>query len=58
MSGELTSACTLDEEQEAMRDLIRTRKQFLDALKIAKQQLQSSLLQLQHGQKWFGNLHS
>ena len=39
-----------------MRDLIRTRKQALDALKIAKQQLLSFLLRhglrYQHGSYW------
>lgn len=46
-AGELTPIWTPDEEQEAMRDLIRTRKQALEALKIAKQQLLSFLLR--HG---------
>lgn len=36
---ELTSIWTPDEEHEAMRDLIRTRKQAMEALKVAKQQL-------------------
>lgn len=49
-AGELTPVWTPDEEQEAMRDLIRTRKQSLDALKIAKQQLQSFLLR--HGLRY------
>ncbi len=46
-AGELTPIWTLDEAQEAMRDLIRTRKQAMEALKIAKQQLLSFLLR--HG---------
>ena len=37
-AGELTPIWTPDEEQEAMRDLIRTRKQAMDAVKVAKQQ--------------------
>lgn len=49
-AGELTPVWTPDEEQEAMRDLIRSRKQSLDALKIAKQQLQSFLLR--HGLRY------
>ena len=49
-AGELTPVWTQDEEQEAMRDLIRTHKQSLDALKIAKQQLQSFLLR--HGLRY------
>lgn len=49
-AGELTPVWTPDEEQEAMRVLIRTRKQSLDALKIAKQQLQSFLLR--HGLRY------
>ena len=55
-AGELTPIWTPDEEQEAMRDLIRTRKQALDALKIAKQQLLSFLLRhglrYQNGSYW------
>ena len=46
-AGELTSIWTPDEEHEAMRDLIRTRKQAMEALKVAKQQLLSFLLR--HG---------
>lgn len=46
-AGELTAIWTPDEEHEAMRDLIRTRKQAMDALKVAKQQLLSFLLR--HG---------
>ncbi len=46
-AGELTPIRTPDEEQEAMRDLIRTRKQTMDALKVARQQLLSFLLR--HG---------
>lgn len=38
-AGELTPIWTPDEEQEAMRDLIPTRKQAVDALKVAKQHL-------------------
>ncbi|MCG7628614.1 transposase domain-containing protein [Epibacterium sp. MM17-32] len=34
-AGELTPIWTPDEEQEAMRDLIRTRKQAMDAVKVA-----------------------
>lgn len=55
-AGELTPIWTPDEEQEAMRDLIRTRKQAMDALKVAKQQLQSFLLRhglrYQNGKYW------
>ena len=40
-AGELTPVRTPDEEQEAMRDLIRARKQAMDAVKTAKQQLLS-----------------
>jgi transposase len=43
----LTSIWTPDEEHEAMRDLIRARKQAIEALKVAKQQLLSFLLR--HG---------
>ena len=46
-AGELTPIWTPDEEQEAMRDLIRARKQAMDAVKTAKQQLLSFLLR--HG---------
>lgn len=49
-AGELTPIWTPDEEQEAMRDLIRTRKQATEALKIAKQQLLSFLLR--HGLRY------
>ncbi|MFG5379574.1 IS110 family transposase [Yoonia sp. R2-816] len=49
-AGELTAIWTPDEEQEAMRDLIRTRKQAKDAVKVAKQQLLSFLLR--HGLKY------
>lgn len=49
-AGELTSIWTPDEEQEAMRDLIRTRKQAMDAVKVAKQQLLSFLLR--HGLRY------
>lgn len=46
-AGELTAIWTPDEEQEAMRDLIRARKRAKDAVKVAKQQLLSFLLR--HG---------
>ena len=49
-AGELTPIWTPDEEQEAMRDLIRTRKQAVDALKVSKQQLLSFLLR--HGLRY------
>lgn len=49
-AGELTPIWTPNEEQEAMRDLIRTRKQTVDALKVAKQQLLSFLLR--HGLRY------
>ena len=49
-AGELTPIWTPDEEDEAMRDLIRTRKQTMDALKVAKQQLLSFLLR--HGLRY------
>ena len=49
-AGELTPIWTPDEEQEAMRDLIRTRKQAVDAVKVAKQQLLSFLLR--HGLRY------
>ena len=49
-AGELTPIWTPDEEDEAMRDLIRTRKQTMDALKVAKQQLHSFLLR--HGLRY------
>jgi len=55
-AGELTSIWTPDEEQEAMRDLIRARKQAVDALKVVKQQLLSFLLRhglrYQNGKYW------
>lgn len=55
-AGELTAIWTPDEEQEAMRDLIRTRKQAVDAVKTAKQQLLSFLLRhglrYENGQYW------
>ena len=44
---ELTPIWTPDEEQEAMRDLIRARKQAVDSMKTAKMQLLSFLLR--HG---------
>lgn len=49
-AGELTPIWTPNEEQEAMRDLIRTRKQAVDAVKVAKQQLLSFLLR--HGLRY------
>ena len=49
-TGELTPIWTPDEEQEAMRDLIRTRHQSMSALKSAKQQLLSFLLH--HGLRY------
>lgn len=49
-AGELTPIWTPDEEQEAMRDLIRTRKQAVDAVKVAKQQQLSFLLR--HGLRY------
>jgi len=49
-AGELVPIWTPDEEQEAMRDLIRARKQAVDAVKIAKQQLLSFLLR--HGLRY------
>lgn len=49
-AGELTPIWTPDEDHEAMRDLIRTRKQAVDALKVAKQQLLSFLLR--HGLRY------
>ncbi|KIC35151.1 transposase [Ruegeria sp. ANG-R] len=49
-AGELTPIWTPDEEQEAMRDLIRTRKQTMDAVKVSKQQLLSFLLR--HGLRY------
>ena len=48
--GDLTPVWVPDNEQEAMRDLIRTRKQTVDALKVAKQQLLSFLLR--HGLRY------
>lgn len=49
-AGELTPIWTRDEEQEAMRDLIRARKQAMDSVKTAKQQLLSFLLR--HGLRY------
>ena len=43
-AGELQAVWTPDEAHEAMRDLIRARKQAVEALKVARQQLQSFLL--------------
>ncbi len=47
---ELTPIWTPDKKQEAMRDLIRTRKQAVDAVKVAKQHLPSFLLR--HGLRY------
>ncbi len=49
-ADKLTPIWTPDEEQEAMRDLIRTRHQTMSALKSAKQQLLSFLLR--HGLRY------
>ena len=49
-AGELSPIWTPDEEQEAMRDLIRARHQAMEALKVAKQQLLSFLLR--HGLRY------
>ncbi len=54
-AGELTPIGTPDEEQEAMRDLIRARKQAMDAVKTAKQQLLSFLLR--HGLRYENGKH-
>jgi transposase len=55
-AGGLTRIWTPDEEQEAMGDLIRARKQAMDAVKTAKQQLLSFLLRhdlrYEHGKYW------
>ena len=55
-AGELTAIWTPDEEQEAMRDLLRARKQAMDAVKTAKQQILSFLLRhglhYESGQYW------
>lgn len=49
-AGELTAIHTPDQEQEAVRDLIRARRQTTDALKAARMQLLSFLLR--HGLKY------
>nr|AAN05181.1 RC108 [Ruegeria sp. PR1b] len=49
-AGELRPIWTPDEGQEAMRDLIRARKQAVDAVKTAKMQLLSFLLR--HGLRY------
>ncbi len=55
-AGELTPIWTPDEEQEAMRDLIRARKQAVDVVKPSKMQLLSFLLRhglrYENGQYW------
>ncbi len=55
-AGELTPIWTPDEEQEAMRDLIRARKQAVDVVKASKMQLLSFLLRYglryENGQYW------
>lgn len=51
-AGELQPVWTPDEAHEAMRDLIRFRRQATDALKAAKQQLLSFLLR--HGLRYPG----
>lgn len=49
-AGERTPIWTPNEEQKAMRDLIRARKQAMDAVKTAKQQMLSFLLR--HGLRY------
>ena len=49
-SGELTSVWVPDEEQEAMRDLVRARADFKNAERKARQQLGAFLLR--HGRHW------
>ena len=49
-SGELTPVWVPDEEQEAMRDLVRTRADFKNAERKARQQLGAFLLR--HGRHW------
>ncbi len=55
-AGELTPIWTPDEEQEAMRDLIRARKQAVDVVKASKMQLLGFLLRhglrYENGQYW------
>lgn len=51
-AGELQAVWTPDEAHEAMRDLIRARKQAVEARTIARQQLQSFLLR--HGLRFPG----
>ena len=51
-AGELTSVWVPDEAHEAVRDLVRAREAALDALKRARQQLQSFLLR--HGRIYAG----
>ena len=49
-AGELTSVWVPDEEQEAMRDLVRARADFKNAERKARQQLGAFLLR--HGRHW------
>lgn len=49
-SGELTAVWVPDEEHEAMRDLVRSRWDFKDAERRARQQLGAFLLR--HGRRW------
>jgi len=51
-AGELQAVWTPDEAHEAMRDLIRARKQAVEAMQVARQQLQSFLLR--HGLRFPG----
>ncbi|MDP9096567.1 MAG: IS110 family transposase [Pseudomonadota bacterium] len=51
-AGELTAVWVPDEEHEAMRDLVRARESANDALKKARQHLQSFLLR--HGRIYTG----
>ena len=49
-SGELTAVWVPDEEQEAMRDLVRARADFKNAERKTRQQLGAFLLR--HGRHW------
>lgn len=51
-AGELTAVWVPDEAHEAVRDLVRARESANDALKKARQQLQSFLLR--HGRIYTG----
>ena len=51
-SGDLTPVWVPDEEQEAMRDLVRARADFKGAERRARQQLGAFLLR--HGRHWTG----